>query len=124
MLEYTLGRSIKMKSKETAKIFSQDFDKDKPTEERLISPWQAREFVEDKGVSEDTWDDIMAHSKYSHEIRGLIFIARQDSARTLSDVYREQYPDGNHNSLGDLQAKEAADSIPDSQWQEFANDHY
>jgi hypothetical protein len=113
-----------VKTIERFSIFSPDFCDEKIPEDKPISPQDARQFVEDLGYKDDNWDNIMHQSLLNHEIRGLIYIARKDAARTLEDVYLEQYPDGNHNSLGDIEAQEAAEqAVQSGKWEEFMQDH-
>jgi len=111
-------------NKEKFSIYSPGFVEPKHPENKPISPHEARQFVEGLGYQEEVWDNIMDQSLLSHEVRGLISIARQDGSRKLSDVYLEQYPDGNHYSAGDVQAEiDAAHAITDGQWEAFIKSH-
>lgn len=111
-------------NKERFSIFSPDFIEEKTPETELITPQEARQFVEGLCYQEESWDNILAKSLLNHEIRALIYIARQNNPRTLQDVYLEQYPDGNHNSLGDIEAEIAATQVYlDNEWEKFARNH-
>ncbi len=56
-----------------------------------IKPDEARKRLEDLGLSEDRWDEILGNAHYT---TALVHIARGHDQRVLGDVYQELFPKG------------------------------